>query len=146
MLGTRATRDNSDTGLAKYDSRVECVVDMFGPVDFVNPDPANANGIQLMILRTFFARTREQAPDLYREGSPIIYVSADSAPFLILHGTKDPLVPIDQSRRLYDALRRSKVEATLVPMPGDGHGFHIPDNVQRALALTLEFFDKHLHP
>ncbi len=146
MLGTRRTRDNSDASLAQYDSRVECVVDMYGPTDFTPENHSMADGIQLLLLKNFFGKGREEAPDLYREGSPIVYVSADSAPFLIMHGTKDPLVPFDQSQRLYDALRKAKVEATLVPMANEGHGFDMPENRKRSLALTLEFLAKYLHP
>src|SRR5262249_34444352 len=37
MLGTRDTRDNSDSDLSRYSSRVECVVDFYGPSDFTVP-------------------------------------------------------------------------------------------------------------
>jgi acetyl esterase/lipase len=37
-------------------------------------------------------------------------VSKDSAPFFIVHGDKDDLVPISQSQRLAEALSKAGVE------------------------------------
>lgn len=145
MLGTRETRDNSDKELAGYSSKVSCVVDMFGPADFtVRTDGVSPSA--LMLLQTLFGKSRDEAPDLYKDGSPITYVNRKSAAFLILHGTADKLVPISQSERMQAALKSAGVEATLVPMPNDGHGFHIPENQERTRVLVAEFFAKHLKP
>ena len=117
MLGTRDTRDNSDADLAKFSSKVQCVVDLYGPTDFTLPAAASGVGPQgIFLLTQFFGKPPEQALDLYKEGSPIVYVAKDSAPFLIMHGTADPLVPPDQSRRLHDALKMAGVPVTLVEL------------------------------
>ena len=39
--------------------------------------------------------------------NPITYVSQDDPSFLIVHGDKDPTVPINQSQLLYDGLKRA---------------------------------------
>ena len=54
--------------------------------------------------------------------SPIHRVNSDDAPFLILHGDQDPLVPFQQSERLEQALRKAGVECKLHLLPGAGHG------------------------
>ncbi|HZO89382.1 MAG TPA: alpha/beta hydrolase [Chthonomonadaceae bacterium] len=146
FLGMRDTRDNADSELARYSSRVQCVVDLYGPTDFTLPASSVLNPQAIQILTLFFGKTQDQAPALYRDGSPILYVSGRAAPFLILHGTADTLVPIDQSQRLYNALRRAGVEATFVPMEKDGHGFLRPQNQQKAHALIEDFFARHLKP
>ncbi len=68
-------------------------------------------------------------------------MSKSAPPFLILHGDKDPLVPLAQSEELRDALQKAGVEVELDVIKGAGHGFprhpEINEKVQG-------FFDKHL--
>jgi acetyl esterase/lipase len=46
LLGTMDTRDNSDPALAAYSSRVQCVVDLYGPTDFTSALlPANRDAM-----------------------------------------------------------------------------------------------------
>jgi dipeptidyl aminopeptidase/acylaminoacyl peptidase len=49
------------------------------------------------------------------------YASRDDPPFLILHGTGDPLVPHHQSEVLFRALRRACAEVRLTSLEGRGH-------------------------
>jgi dipeptidyl aminopeptidase/acylaminoacyl peptidase len=70
-------------------------------------------------------------------------VSRESAPILIMHGTKDALVPYAQSEELADALKKAGVDVVLQKFPGAGHtgpAFHLP----AARALMKAFFDKYL--
>ena len=55
------------------------------------------------------------------------YVTADDAPILIMHGTKDPLVLFDQSVQFEKALKAAGVRASLVEITGAGHGFSGPE-------------------
>ena len=54
--------------------------------------------------------------------SPITHVSPDDAPMLLVHGTKDPLVPWQQSVAFLQALRKKGVEAALLTIEGGSHG------------------------
>ena len=75
--------------------------------------------------------------------SPIEFVDAHTAPFLIQHGDKDSTVPLAQSQLLDAALKKAGVESTLVVVPNAGHGdaaFLQPE----ILGQILAFFDKHL--
>ncbi len=144
LLGTRDTRDNSDTDLASFSSRVQAVVNVFGPADF-DPDlKASIGSVGLALLTNFLGKTPEEAPELYREASPARHVSKGDAPFLMFHGTADALVPIDQSRRLEKVLKEAGVEVTLVEFEGEGHGFRKAENNQRMLKESIRFFFKHL--
>ncbi len=145
MLGTRDTRDNSDADLAKFSSRVQCVVDLYGPTDFTLPAATSGVGPQaLFLLNQFFGKPQEQAMDLYKDGSPILYVSKNSAPFLIVHGTADPLIPLDQSRRLHDALKAAGVSVTLIELYKYAHGFLNPANPGQTGLLAEDFLDRNL--
>jgi dipeptidyl aminopeptidase/acylaminoacyl peptidase len=85
---------------------------------------------------------------VWKEASPITHVSSDDAPTFIIHGDKDPLVPVEQSQRIAEALRKAGVEVCLVVIEGMGHGFNGNPTVRQkamdALNEALAFFDRHL--
>lgn len=132
--------------------RVQAVCDIYGPADFttvVQQADADKNvknifnfnlrgdPYSLLIGAPLEEKAKSQAV------SPVHYVSKDSPPFLILHGTHDTLVPYAQSEQLAAALKAKGVEAWLQKLPGSGHGgpaFSKP-SVHK---LTQDFFDKHL--
>jgi acetyl esterase/lipase len=147
FLASRDTRDNSDKALANVTSRVACVVDFYGPEDFtLAPTEGNVNAAGLQLLQMFFGKKPQEAPDLYKDGSPITFVTEKTAPFLIIHGTADGLVPPEQSQRLFDALQAAKVEARLALIYKQGHGFLRPSEPQTYGAMAEEFFARHLKP
>jgi acetyl esterase/lipase len=78
-------------------------------------------------------------PDLVRAASPLHHVSSASAPFLIVHGTRDDTVPVSQATRLHAALEAAGVPSTLRLLEGGNHFINEThrDTMQRAL---LEFF------
>ncbi len=145
MLGTSGDNKAMEGKLGphtKTSSRVSCVVDFFGPTDL------------LKLIRDKKARDDERSP-LYRliggpllknrakaeSANPIGYVTKDDPPFLIVHGTKDPLVPHSQSKLLDDALGKAKVSSTLITVDGGGHGKGFGLDV---FALVRRFFEHHL--
>ena len=77
--------------------------------------------------------------------SPLTYVTKDAAPFLIMHGDKDDVVPLSQSVKLAEALQRAGVEVTLQVYKGAGHGgraFTSPESWR----MIEDFFARHLCP
>ena len=132
--------------------RVQAVCDWYGPTDFMAvvqqaADDKNAKTIfnfnhgdpysQLIGGKLGEDRAKCEAV------SPVTYVSKENPPFLIMHGTKDALVPLAQSEELLAALQKAGVDALLQKFPGAGHGgpeFGLPA-VQE---LIRKFFDKHL--
>jgi acetyl esterase/lipase len=147
LLGTTDTRDNSDPRLASYSSRVDCVVDMFGPVDFTAAMKPKAPGIDVpALVSQLMGKSLQEAPQLYREASPLFHVDRKSAPFLILHGTADPWVPVEQSERFDAALRSAGIESTLIKFEGEGHGFKNRENVEKFVLAMRDFLKRHLQP
>jgi acetyl esterase/lipase len=150
LLGTAGSVKEFDTGdNLNFSSRVQAVCDWFGPTDFLQMD---ANALPGAALKHGPANSPEsrliggaiqENKEKVARANPITYVSKDSAPFLIMHGDRDPLVPIHQSKLLHDALAKAGVEVKMVPIEGNGHGgpgFSSPDMAQ----LVDAFFDKHL--
>ena len=123
-------------------SRVQCVVDWFGPTDFVSWDPNFNKAVYSMIAHLLGGPVQENK-EMARKASPLFYVSKDSAPFLIMHGDKDNVVPPGQSDVLAEALKKAGVEVKRVVVKGNGHGgpgFNSPENRK----LIEDFFAKHL--
>ena len=81
--------------------------------------------------------------ELAAKANPITFVTKDDPPVLMLHGDKDPLVPLAQSELLLDSLKKAGVEAELVVVKGNGHGgpgFASVENQEK----IAKFFEKHL--
>jgi acetyl esterase/lipase len=146
LLGT----GNDEAGLegtvgafAKVSSRVQCVVDFFGPTDFLTnlfPDAtADRNNGRKMVME-FLGRSEAEARSNAKAASPVSWVTEDDAPFFIAHGTKDMLVPYSQATTIHTALEKAGVESHLVAMEGAGHGFASPE-LNRRIRV---FLDMHL--
>jgi acetyl esterase/lipase len=142
LLGTTAGGKDLEAGGGNLDqsSRVQCVVEWFGPADLTrtghgdNPDSPVAQ-----LLGGPASENQKKA----RKASPVTYVSKNAAPFLIMHGDKDNAVPLRQSELLAAALRKAGVEVTLQVVKDNGHGgpgFNSPESRK----LIEEFFAKHL--
>lgn len=147
FLGLRDTRDNSDPSLANYSSKVECVVDFYGPTDFTIPlQLAHINNLVTNLLTMYFGKKPGEDASLYRDGSPIAFVSKEAPPFLILQGTTDNLVPPDQSERLYDALHKAGNDVTLLLAYNMPHGFLNFVKPDLYFDISVQFLDRVLKP
>ncbi len=143
LLGTSGdVKDlEGDDGTAEQSSRVQAVVNWFGPTDLTKmggshdqPDSPEAK---------LLGGPVQENKDKAARANPISYVSKDDPPFLIMHGDKDTTVPIGQSELLLEALKNAGVDATFRVVKGAGHGgreFSSKENRR----LVEEFFDKHL--
>jgi acetyl esterase/lipase len=128
-------------GTPGQSSRVQAVVDWFGPTDVTRMGGSH-DGPDSPEARLLGGPVQENMEKAVR-ANPITYVSRDDPPFLIMHGDKDPTVPFSQSELLLEALRNAGVEATFMPVKGAGHGgreFSSEENCK----LVEGFLDKHL--
>src|SRR5262249_14889790 len=130
LLGTTATAKSLEGsgGNPDQSSRVQCVVEFFGPADLAKmgehagPQSKLDHNAADSPESKLIGGPIQQNKDKAAAASPVTYVSKDSAPFVILHGDKDPLVPFAQSEVLAAALNKAGVEVRLVKLPGSGHG------------------------
>jgi acetyl esterase/lipase len=139
LLGMEDTRDNSDPALAKYSSRVQAVVDVSGPSDFTTDHDPDGDAF----LTKFLGGDEASHLDLWKDASPVFHVAKDSAPFLIVHGSKDEEVRISQSQELYDKLHAAGVPVSFVKVD-DVHTFQTQEARHRMVMETLEFFNRYL--
>ncbi len=146
LLGTTDQTDADDPNSDEVSSRVDCVIDTAGPTDFTDESSPPVGPDIAQVIPLLFGRPRREIPATYRDASPVSHVDARSAPTLIIHGTDDPIVPVDQSRRFARALKAAGVEGTFLEIPGEGHGFAQPANHQRWIDAMADFLILHLKP
>ncbi len=135
MLALTGPKDGFDEKepYGEFSSRVSCGVDFYGAVKLMEYHDMK-----------MFAKTRAEAPELYEKGSPVNYASADDAPMLIVHGSKDDTVPITQSESLAAALKKAGVEHEFVVVPDAVHTFDLQPKQRDLRPVVLGFLDKHL--
>jgi acetyl esterase/lipase len=128
-------------------SAIQCGIDWFGPADFLAYDPALSDAsVQRenpdSVLAQLFGGPLSQKVDLAKRASPVTWVTKSAAPLLIMQGTKDPLVPLDQSQRLYDKLKAAGADVTLDIIEGAGHGGPQFSTVEK-LTEIMQFLTRH---
>lgn len=147
MLGTSGDVKKLEGSLGQHNavsSRVNCVIDEFGPTNFLtmNDFPGKMDHLAEDSPESkLLGQQITKVPELVREASPITYVTKDDPPILILHGTKDPLVPYQQSVVFAEALRKAGVTVTLQKIENGEHGGF---NNEEVNARTKAFLQKHL--
>lgn len=123
-------------------SKVNCVVDQFGPVDLLALYGGYSMGTGSPEAKLIGGAIGENV-EAARSASPITYVAADNPPFLIVHGTSNPGVNISQSEHLYAALKKAGVDATFIHVIGGGHGNFAAGTPEVNKRIRL-FLDKYL--
>ena len=144
---TGQVRDFDVGANLEQSSAIQCGLDWFGPSDFPNYDPnlpepmiqrENPNSVIAQLLGGPVSGKLKLA----RRASPVTWATKGAAPLLIMQGTKDPLVPLDQSQRLADKLKSVGADVTLDVIEGAGHGGPQFTTAEK-LNLIFEFLTKH---
>lgn len=107
-----------------------------------NPDP----NIRSLLNDAEFmkAGTPETAPEEYAVRSAINYAGSITAPTLIIHGAKDPLIPVSQAQRMYEALKAGGTVTEIKIYPNEAHTVSDPAGRVEVWELTLAWFDKYV--
>jgi acetyl esterase/lipase len=150
--GGVAALEDLALGCPDQSSSVQAVVDWFGPIDFLSMDDqfrssglgradhGEAQSPESRLLGQKIAETPEKA----MAASPATYITPDDPPFFIQHGTKDPLVPTQQSIHFASALEKvlGKGKVCLELLPDAGHGgpaFSTTENTKKVLDFLEHF-------
>jgi len=124
-------------------SRVSCVIDFCGPSNFLTfggkgsiIDPDNPADVPARLI----GGPVKDRPEAARSVSPVTHVSKDDAPFLIIHGDRDTIVPYAQATEFDAALGAAGVSSTLITGTGGPHVFGTATLLRR----MRDFLDRHL--
>ena len=144
MLGVlEGNGDAADADpIERESAKIQCAVTRAAPVDLMRRE---AKGRLVAFMGRAVDDVREQ-DTLYRDASPITYVSADAPPFLLFHGTEDDVVLFEQSELMQKALSAHEVPAKLIPVEGAGHGPSMPGAIDPPdlIEEIITWFQNHL--
>ena len=141
LLGTAGKGDGFEGPDYAADSSEVCaVVNFFGPTDLTD---FGGGPLEEPLLVPWLGATFKDKPELYRRASPISYADKGDAPTLFIHGDKDTLVPLEQSRKLLKALKDAGVQAELLVMEGEGHGW-VGEKADVSARAMFKFLAEHL--
>jgi len=133
-------------GFERVDTRVAAAAPFYGVYDFL--DRKQIRGSQSMIpllAKHVFKNTPAQDPELWDAMSPITRVSESAPPFLVIQGTHDTLVFVEEAREFVRALReKSRAPVVYLEMRGAQHAFdvfHSP-RCAHAVQAVAAFFER----
>jgi len=158
MLGLASDEGDpaADDEVLRVSSRVAAVVAYYPPVDLRKRARASESfPATLPNDGLFFARglvpgaadrfvALEYEEDLGASISPILHVSSDDPPTLLVHGDADALVDLNNSQLIHEAFVSSGVETGLVVIKGAGHGFRTDEERAQASDALVGWFQEHL--
>jgi acetyl esterase/lipase len=135
LLGTSGGEprfEDPKLGHPEVSSRVQGVIDWFGPTDFLQmdaqaksqgcPERSQSHGAPDSPESQYLGAAIAEVPHLVRQANPITYSSPDDPPFLIQKGTHDCIVPFGQSELLARALAEKGIAVRFDRLEGAGHG------------------------
>lgn len=148
-LGTQGGPGKTDARdpVDRESSGVAAVACFFPPTDFLNYGAPGEDAVGVGTLKDFKPAfgPRSDTPDgrqeLGREISPVNFISARSAPTLIIHGDADKLVPIQQGRLFIEKAVAAGVPAKLIVREGKVHGW---PTIGDDIPLLADWFDQYL--
>jgi len=135
-------------GFESVDTRLAAAVPFYGVYDFL--DRFGIRGSQKMepfLAKRVLKCTPAENPELWEAASPISHVSSEAPPFLLVHGTHDSLVWIEEMRAFRRALEeKSRQPVLALELAGGQHAFdifHSPRSAHAVRAVTA--FLEHVH-
>ena len=122
MTGLAGPSAGFDVGqYTDQSSKVEAVVDEYGPTDLAAPDWLSSP-IAPVTDKAVFGVSPGGDPAPLVAASPVTYVAPGAPPFLVIQGSADQIVPPSQSIELVRRLTAAHDQARLVMVKGAGHG------------------------
>ncbi|MFC5051858.1 alpha/beta hydrolase fold domain-containing protein [Rubritalea spongiae] len=142
-----------DPDLVKYDYKTVAGVSWYGPCDFQDEQLFNHNDREgfrdRFGPRILGANSKpEDKAALYREMSPVNYLTKNSPPLLMIQGDKDTTIPVKQAYRMQEALKTTDAPVEILIVKNAGHNWRPVDGVvtpnrNEIIKQTVEFITKH---
>jgi acetyl esterase/lipase len=146
LLGTTADVKDLEGevgGNLEQSSHVQAICAFYPPTDLnrliTNPESRTS---PFSDIGKLLGGPLEANLDKAARANPITYITPNDTPFYILHGSKDTVVPLEQSVLLHEALLKSGVESKLFIVPNKGHGIGAPTAAAQEI---VEFLGRHLN-
>jgi acetyl esterase/lipase len=128
--------------------KIKAVIDLYGPTDmadmFNNPASAAVPAYNISYITTGTLTGSPTAnPTQFFVNSPINFVTAQSPPTIMFHGTADQIVRYQQSTLLQAKLNLNNVTNQYVPYAGEGHAY-AGASLSDTFIKTIAFLNLHV--
>ena len=151
-LGTQGGPGPADAKdpIDRESSAVQAVACFYPPTDFLNYGRDGEVAVGVGILKDYVpafgadALTPEGRQKIGEQFSPARYITAASAPALIVHGDADPLFPIQQSQLYVSRATAAGAVAQLIVKPGAVHGGKTWPDIAGDRTRFADWFDHYL--
>ena len=119
------------------DTSVDAVVGIYGRYDWEDKSTVERARFVDFLERVVVKRKIARHPEIFRRASPIARTHADAPPFLVIHGSGDTVIPVQQARDFVQKMRgESRSVVGYVELPGAGHGFDMTDGARTGSTAT----------
>ncbi|KGE15861.1 alpha/beta hydrolase [Sphingobacterium deserti] len=167
LLIAYSTEDeyNGREELSAYPAKLNYIVDNFGPTDLNELFKVDLGGFSTAMFKLFvpklydirekltlamtgtsFKEDKEKVKEINKTYSPRYKVSSHAIPTLIIHGTKDKIVSLEQSKKLKTSLDDCKIYNEMITVDGGDHGFGniSEEQIDALIESTIIFINKQL--
>jgi len=130
-----------DPGIYTCAVSIAGVSDARGLIDFELSNSQSFDSPRVLSLKQYLGD-----PKLYDDISPARQAEKAYCPILLIHGTDDTVVPIDQSRRMESALKKAGKPVEFVTYKGQDHWETVGSSRIEMMKVALAFIEKHNPP
>jgi acetyl esterase/lipase len=114
---------------------VDAVVGIYGRYDWEDRSTLERQRFVDFLERVVVRKSIARHPEVFRDASPIARVHRNAPPFLVIHGSKDSVIPVEQARSFVERLRAaSHSKVGYLELPGAGHGYDLLDGERAGAA------------
>lgn len=128
------------------DTSVDAVASVYGRYDWEDRSSAERARFMDFLERVVVKRSQVKRPDIFRRASPLARITGEAPPFLIIHGSRDAVIPIAEARTFAQRLREASPQPVCyLELPGAGHGFDLVDGARTSAAVhAISLFLNHI--
>jgi acetyl esterase/lipase len=139
MIGLTANDPEFQPGFEAVDTSVVAFVPFYGVFDWTDRFGLRGDRHPMMrrLERYIVKVGRHEAPHVYHRGSPMSHIDGDVPPAMVLHGTRDTLVPVAEAERFVGLLRSTSREPVVyAEFVGAHHAFEVFPSVRALHAIN----------
>lgn len=141
-----AELEGNEGEFPRESSAVQAIVDLYGASDLttiLSQSTPHGLAMRAPALDLLLGGQPDAKSALARLASPVFHVDANDPPLLLLHGDRDPQMPINQAHELQGAYEKAGLPVTFKVLHGSGHGGPAFTD-EASLALIDSFLRQHL--
>ena len=120
------------------------VSNMFSAYGGIRWDTGMSRQFQYEQTQSRIGATMWEAPELYKENSPVFFADKVQTPLLIMHNDKDGAVPWYQGIEYFMALRRLQKPVWMLQYNNEAHNLKERRNAKDLSIRLQQFFDHYL--